>query len=207
MSICLNICEHLHLPFSDGTFAKKKKFNRLWFSGFLPSIFVPLPSTPRKTWNTVGTSAVPDPDASASHLALASLSHAPSVSTVSPRSYPDPASQPCLLMVPASWQPQLPGTSHALLWGPFSCRSHCQLPPPLVFLQPPRNLIATMQCQDIFWRKEERTCVSSWEDDLLLIDFSLSPLFWKQRKNGRLRALFIQIDLLNAVLVGISLDQ
>ena len=37
--------------------------------------------------------------------------------------------------------------------------------------------------------------------------FSLSPLFWKQRKNGRLRALFIQIDLLNAGLVGISLDQ
>ena len=31
--------------------------------------FCPVPSTPRKTWNTVGTSAVPDPGASASRLA------------------------------------------------------------------------------------------------------------------------------------------
>lgn len=59
--------------------------------------FCPLPSTPRKTWNTVGTSAVPDPGAPASHLALASLSHAPSISAVSPRSYPTRPPSPVYL--------------------------------------------------------------------------------------------------------------
>lgn len=143
---------------SNSICKKKKNSPDSDFSGFLPSIFALSHPHLEKTWNTVGTVRFLARSAPASHLAFASLSPCPIISTVSPRSSPHPRLPalftygPGILVTTAQRD-----LTHSRLEGPFSCRSHCRLPPPLVFLL---SSIEPLQCDvKTFSGERKRTCV------------------------------------------------
>ena len=166
MSVCLNICELPHLPFSNSTFAKKKKQKTQQTLIFRISAqhFWPAPIHTQKDLEHGKNQCISWPRciclAPGLGIPVSCPIHLRCVSQVLP--WPG-------LPVLFTYGPSiLPRTSHTPS-GSFQLQ--VPLPtastPDIPASQPLRNLIATMPCQDIFWRKEERTCVSSWKDDFL----------------------------------------